>query len=202
MKNFTLIAAMFFGVLAFGQERQARVESMQGLDVFVMNKPVSSYKVVLRMKPLSLANLNIKSLATSGLIRESASDKMNQYVNQVLRQAEKDSIHVDAIIYSGGKGAVGIVYTEENNRGLASVKKVRGVDVYAFCTPLKSHDVLKTKRATSGFIVANATWGIVDSSIDKDMEKLVKRAKRSNNKLGTTGVMYNSGKKGESIVYI
>ena len=104
MKKVTLILAMFLGFVAFGQDKLAQVEKMSGLDVFVMNQPVAQYKIVVRMKPISLANLNLKTLVTGGIIRETASDKMNQYVNQVLRQADKEDVHVDAVIYSGGKG--------------------------------------------------------------------------------------------------
>ncbi len=201
MKKVTLILAMFLGFVAFGQDKLARVENMSDLDVFVMNQPVAQYKIVVRMKPISLANLNLKTIVTGGIIRETASDKMNQYVNQVLRQADKEDVHVDAVIYSGGKGAVGIEYISEADQGIAKVKAIQGIDVYAFCTPLEKFDVVYSKRATSGFWVANATYGIIDSSIDRDIIKLVKRIKRKDRKFATSATMYNAGKKGEGITY-
>eukprot|EP00658_Telonema_sp_P-2_P020560 TRINITY_DN18133_c0_g1_i1.p1 TRINITY_DN18133_c0_g1~~TRINITY_DN18133_c0_g1_i1.p1 ORF type:complete len:197 (+),score=15.79 TRINITY_DN18133_c0_g1_i1:143-733(+) len=140
--------------------------------VYVMNTPMAKYEIVVRMNTFSLANINVSTIATGGVIRETAADKVNKYVNQILRQAEKDSVHVDAIIYSGGKGAVGIAYTGEENRGMAEVKQMYGMDLYAFCEPVNSYDMVNSKRARSGSVVAGSTYGVIDSSIDEDIEKL------------------------------
>lgn len=199
------ILTLFIFVVSVGtliaQRNQARVENFQGLDVYVMNTPLAKYDVVVRMNSFSLANINVSTIATGGAIRETAADKLNKYVNQVLRQAEKDSVKVDAIIYSGGKGAVGIAYTDQENRGIAEVKQLYGMDVYAFCEPIKGYDMVNSKRARSGAMVAGSTYGVIDSSIDEDIEKLARRLKRKKKKYGTQGILYNIGNRGSGIVY-
>lgn len=200
MKNYLLFVSLFVSSFFFGQNKLARVENYSGLDVFVMNEPVADYKIVVRMKPLSLANLNVKTIVTGGIIRETVSDKMNQYVNQVLRQAEKENVEVDAIIYSGGKGAVGIQYTAKEDQGIARIKAINGMDVYVFCAPLVAYNVVKEKRAMSGYWVASASYGVFDSSMDRDIMKLVKRLNRRSGKTGINAAIYNGGRKGVGIV--
>ena len=203
MKKLILLSLSLLAItIAYSQGKQAQVDNVQGLDVFILNQPVAKYKVVVRMKTFSMANLNVGTIATQGADRESASEKVNKYVNQILRQAEKDSIEVDAMIYSGGKSAIGIVYTEDENQGVATVRQMYGLDIYAFCQPLTAYDYVQTKRAMSGYMGSSATYGVLDSSIEENVEKLAKRLKRKKKKHGTTGVLYNSGKKGGGIKYM
>ena len=202
MKKILTLSLFLFSVCMLNAQRnQARVENFQGLDVYVMNAPVAKYEIVVRMNSFSLANINVATIATGGVIRETAADKLNKYVNQVLRQAEKDSVKVDAIIYSGGKGAVGIAYTSDENRGIAEVKQLYGMDVYAFCEPIKAYNMVNSKRARSGAMVANSTYGVIDSSIDEDIEKLARRLKRKKKKYGTQAILYNIGNRGSGVVY-
>lgn len=202
MKKIITLSLFLVSVFALNAQRnQARVENFQGLDVYVMNAPLAKYDIVVRMNSFSLANINVSTIATGGTIRETAADKLNKYVNQILRQAEKDSVRVDAIIYSGGKGAVGIAYLDEENRGIAEVKQLYGMDVYAFCEPVKPYGTANSKRARSGAVVASQTYGVIDSSIDEDIEKLARRLKRKKKKYGTEGILYNVGNRGSGIVY-
>ncbi len=182
----------------------AKVSKMDGVEVYFMSEPLRKYSVVVESGGL-LGNASVKSLATGGMMTPTASDKANQLVKNAVKNATKDGKQIDAVIYSNAKSAVGVKFTEdanENNDGIGKVKKIAGVDVYAFSEPLAPYEMIsegKAKAHGGSF----ATGGILNSSIEDDLTKLVEKAKDdAGRQVGQlSAVIYNSGKTGIGIKY-
>ena len=182
----------------------AKVNKMNGIEVYFMSEPLRKYKVIVASDGI-LGNASVKSLATAGLMTPTPSDKANQLVRNAQKKAIKGGEEIDAVIYSSAKSAVGIKFTDapnDNTDGIGRVKKINGVDVYAFAEPLVSYEQLSENKAKvrgGAFL----TGGILNSSIEDDLSKLVDRAKEeSGSKVNElNAVIYSSGKTGIGIRY-
>lgn len=54
--------------------------------------------------------LKAKSYVTSGLVNNSIEENMAQYVKRVKKEAAEDKKVFEAVIYSGGKSAIGVKF--------------------------------------------------------------------------------------------
>jgi hypothetical protein len=182
--------------LSFAQDAKglAKVTKIQGIESYFLCEPLREYEVVFDEK----TGLKATSLITGGLVNESISEKANQFVKRVAKEAEKENIKIDAVIYSGGKKIVAIKFTEAasaKNKGIARVKKINGVNVYVLCEPSKDYEVVNKKGG--GLKMKSAlTAGLVNNSIEEDVEQLVNRVKKDADSDGKEidGVVYSSGK--------
>jgi len=176
----------------------AKVNKMSGVEVYFMSEPLRKYEVVVQSDAI-LGNASVKSLSSGGLSTPTIADKANRLVKNTVNTADKDGKKIDAIIYSSGKSVVGVKFTEApnaNTEGIGKVKKVNGLDVYVFAEPLVPYEELsegKAKAHGGAFM----TGGIVNSSIEDDITKLVDNTKDD----ATTAVIYTSGKTGMGVKY-
>jgi ribosomal protein L25 (general stress protein Ctc) len=83
----------------------ARVNKLEGLEVYVMNEPLQDYETIIDVN----TGLKAKSYMTGGLVNNSIEEDMAQYVRRTIREAEeakKDK--PEAVVYTGGKRAIGV----------------------------------------------------------------------------------------------
>ena len=189
--------------LAMAQNDDAlvRVQKVNGMEVYILNEPIRDYEVVSNQK----SGLKAESLLTGGLINEGISGKINQFVRRVVKDAQEGNYQVDAMLYTSGKDAIGIKFTEEataENKGIARAKRTNGLFSFILCEPINDYELKITKNG--GIKVASAlTAGLVNKSIEGDFEQMVNRitkeANRKNIKLD--GVIYTSGKNASGIVF-
>ena len=113
MKRILLsLIVLVISQVVFAQKNRAKVQKVNGVEVYVMNEPLREYEVVSEESDF-LSTVEWGSIATSGLINESASAKIGKMVKGIVKVARKKDIDFDAIIYSNGKTAVAIKFTEE-----------------------------------------------------------------------------------------
>ena len=179
----------------------AKVQKINGIDVYCMSTPLTAYTKVGLQGNLK-SKISIKTIASGS--RETVSEKMNKLVNETIKASEKEGFEIDAIIYNAGKNAMGIKYATESTPSipLAKVQKINNVLIYAFAEPENSnYTITSDKKAKSGGFTTMATAGIVNSSIDEDLKKMIERlgGKGKNNKIDA--VIYSSGKKGLGVKF-
>lgn len=178
-----------------------RVYTVMGVDAYILSEPLKEYKVVLDGRN----GIQWTSLFTAGLINESVNEKANQMAKGVTKTARKYGIEIDAVLYTGGKDIVGIKYTDENNlalKGLARPYKVNGVNVYVLGEPIKKYQVLETMRGGIK-MKSMITAGLLNNSIEKDIEGYVKRIQKKTRKIGgVDAVIYSSGKSATGVKWL
>lgn len=193
-KNLIFTACLFVTSMLSAQGIDTmRVYSVMGVDAYILSEPLREYKVVLDGRN----GIQWTSLLTAGLINESVSEKANQMAKGVTKTARKYGIEIDAVLYTGGKDIVGIKYTDEKNPatdGLARPYKVNGVNVYVLGEPIRKYQVMETMKG--GLKMKSLmTAGLLNNSIEKDIEGFVKRIQKKTRKIGgTDAVIYSSGK--------
>ncbi|WP_196891576.1 hypothetical protein [Aureivirga marina] len=197
MKKILLTLVLMLNIcFAFAQSHIGKAKVVNGLEVYVFMEPLRSYETVLTSDITS--NINAKSLISSGLSNEKPDEKMSQYINNIKRQASKQGAEIDAVIYSEGKSAIGIKFTEDKtdeNYRLGELQKVDNLAVYFFSEPIKEYEELKTIKAGSGSMASLGTAGIVNSSIKEDIIDFVRKAKRKTRKNKADFIIYSGGKR-------
>lgn len=83
-----------------------KVQKMNGLEIYVLGEPLRAYDVVNKKG----GGLKIKSGLTGGLVNNSIEEDIEQMVNRIQKDAEKDKKTIDAVIYSTGKSAIGVKF--------------------------------------------------------------------------------------------
>lgn len=197
-----LLATIFLFVLTINTVAQeySRVRAINGVDAYILSEPVRDYKVV------SGTGKGIQwgSFITGGLINESISTKLSKYVKSIVKQLKKDNITIDGVIYSDGKNVSAIQYldekTEENNKK-AMVYKIYGMPFYVLSEPLKEYKLVK--EVGGGIKWKSAfTGGLLNNSIEQDLERFAKKLRKSFRKGKIDAVIYRQGKKAEAIKFI
>lgn len=195
MKVLKLIICLCLAVSLNAQEgkKVIDVNKIQGVDAYFLSEPLQDYEVVLD----SRNGLQWTSLLTGGLLNESVSAKANQLTKKVLKIAEEQNVKIDAVLYTGGKKIVGIVYKSSDNtktKGLGKVNKINGVEVYVLGEPERDYQVVA--NAKGGVKMKSLlTAGIINNSIDEDIDKMIKKLnKKANKKGGMDAIIYQTGK--------
>ena len=187
---------------SFSQDQKglARVNRIDGVDVYFMNEPLNDYEVVFDVS----TGLKATSLITGGLINEGVSEKAAQYVKKAIKEAKKDNHEFDAIIYSSGKKVIAVKFKDPKPefKLMARVQKIEGVEIYLLSEPAAEYEVLNSKKG--GFKMKSAiTGGLVNNSIEEDVaqfvKKLVKDAADDNEKID--GILYGAGKSAAGIKF-
>ena len=184
-------------VLGIDESRaNAYVNSIIGVDIYCLSKPVLAYKEVILAGNVK-SQLSLKSIATGGVVRDDVGSKMDKIVNAAL----KENSSIDGIIYTSGKKAIAIKYvqTASSSEKKAVVNKLNGVEVYAFCEPIKKYDVISEAKAKSGGFTSVGSYGLINSSIADDLQKMVERL---NKKKNIDAIIYSIGKKGVGVIFI
>lgn len=188
------------------QSDLARVKKMNGIEVYVMAEPLIDYEVAFDLGGLTdlKSNIKAKSLLTGGLVTENVSDKLNQLVNRANEKASKNHHEIDAVIYSNAKTAVAVRFTTEGTpetQGISRVSKLKGKRVFVYSEPLLDYDVINEKKGKAQKGTSLVTAGLVNSSIEEDIQKLVDKLTKDATKKGhrIDGIIYSSGKSGIGI---
>lgn len=176
----------------------ARVNKIDGVEVYFMNEPLNSYDVVFDVG----TGLKATSLLTGGMVNEGVSDKASQFVRKAIKEAKEDKHEFDAIIYSSGKKIVAVKFKNPDPKfkSLARAQKVEGLEVYILSEPLKDYEVLNSKKGGIK-MKSYLTGGLVNNSIEEDVaqfvNKLLKDSKKDNEKID--GIVYGAGKSASGI---
>ncbi|MFM8912451.1 MAG: hypothetical protein ACKOE6_05945 [Flammeovirgaceae bacterium] len=193
MRIVKTIAVVLLGSTLSVQAQQpllARVAKVQGKEVYILNQPLRQYETVAVIK----TNPKIISLLTRGIVNETIADKANQFVRKSARKVRKSKTSFDAIVYSGGKTARAIRFTEEatlQNSGIASVTKIWGVESYILAEPLKPYSV--EDAAYGGIkLIPFLTYGIINNSIEKDVMTFAKKVKKEREEIQS--MVYSTGR--------
>jgi hypothetical protein len=88
-------------------DRKAEVQKMSGIPLYIMADPYEDYKVVSDEG----GGIKWKSLVTAGLINNSIEEDISKYVGKFEKKYRNGKI--DAILYNGGKEAMGIKFQTE-----------------------------------------------------------------------------------------
>ena len=190
MKNFIIIF-LFFSIQAFAQKNKglARVQRLDGVEVYILSEPLREYETVTSVT----TGVKAESILTGGLINESISDKVLQFI----RRANKQGATFDAVMYSGGKNIVTIRFTDtstKTNKGIGRVRKLENVDVYVLAEPISDYETI----ISSGTSLSNVKWkslltgGIVNNSIEEDLSGMIKNMR--GNGVNMDGIIYSAGK--------
>jgi hypothetical protein len=198
MKRRSILLLALFLVFSFGftakdEEGLARVHKVQGIEVYILSEPVRDYEVISDVS----TGLSTTSAVTGGLVNESISDKISNFV----RKAMKQNSRIDAVVYSSGKRIVGIRFTDTpkpDTKGIARVKKINGMDAFVLAEPLQDYEVLSSKSGGIKWKSA-ITGGLINNSIEEDLDRMAK-------KVGSTGtavdgLIYSSGKTASGFRY-
>jgi len=198
----TTFILIFSFHLSFSQTQKglARVNRIDGVDVFFMNEPLNDYEVVFDIS----TGLKATSLLTGGLVNEGVSEKAAQFVRRAIKEAKENKYEFDAIIYSSGKKVIAVKYKnpKTENHLVARVQKIEGIEIYILCEPAMEYEVFNSKKG--GIKLKSAlTGGLVNNSIEEDVaefvSKLVKDAAEDNQKI--EGILYGAGKSAAGIFF-
>ncbi|RAK00423.1 hypothetical protein LX87_02125 [Larkinella arboricola] len=193
-QKFAGLFCAFLSVTSVLAQNPARVEKIQGVETYIMCEPLQAYETVFEVATGAKA----ASLLTGGVVNEGVSDKVSQFVRRATKDAKSKNQEFDAVVISGSKTAIAIKYKDNASRdkGLAKVRKIDGLAVYVMNEPVKDY---KTVVDASGGVKAKSyfTSGLVNNSIEEDMEQFVRRVKKEAEeaKKPIDAVVYSSGKR-------
>ncbi|MCY7349521.1 MAG: hypothetical protein LH606_02475 [Cytophagaceae bacterium] len=100
----TAVAIKFKDAATEKNRSIGRVKKLNGLDVYVMNEPLSQYETVLDTR----GGAKAKSYLTGGMVNNSIEEDMAQFVKRIIKEAEEEKKTIDAVVYSGGKSAIAV----------------------------------------------------------------------------------------------
>jgi len=183
MRNMKTTAMLALGLLAgvlslTAQEHEelARIQTLDGKQIFILNEPLRPYEIVGSVK----TGLKFSSLLTRGLLNENVNDKTAQFAVKAMSKFSKEGMPYDGILYVNGKTVQAIRFTEEATPatdGLAQINKVNGIGLFVLADPVRSYDVEASVTGGLNFIPF-LTHGLINPSIEKDMTRFAKRASK------------------------
>lgn len=168
----------------------AKVGKMNGVETYIMCEPLREYESVVDVN----TGIKAESVLTGGLVNKSISGRVEQFINRV----KKENANIDAIIYTSGKRIIGVKFKDagtEKTIGIAKVVKIKGNPVFVMCEPISSYEVLKTKGGGIKWKSA-FTAGLVNNSIEEDVEKIVDKLDGVKN---VQGFLFDGTKEGQAI---
>lgn len=195
-KLFTLLVSVSLLICGFRVEDEkglARVNKVQGVEVYVLSEPLRDYEVISDVG----TGLSTTSAVTGGLVNESIADKISNFV----RKAMKQNSRIDAVVYSSGKRIVGIRFKDTptaSTKGIARVKKINGMDAYVLAEPLQDYEVLTSKGGGIKWKSA-ITGGLINNSIEEDLERMSKKVAGTGTSVDA--IIYSSGKTASGLRY-
>jgi hypothetical protein len=175
------------------EEGLARVNKLQGIEIYMLSEPVRDYEVISDVS----TGINTTSAMTGGIVNESIADKASNFV----RKAMKQNSRIDAVVYSSGKRIVGIRFTDSPSpatKGIGRVKKINGYDTYVLAEPLQDYEVLTSKGGGIKW-KSYITGGLINNSIEEDIERMVKKIQ--GNGTSIDGIIYSAGKTASGFRY-
>ncbi len=195
MNKILLVLAMtasFFVSDAPKEDYFAKVRKVNGVEVYIMAEPLRKYETVVDVATGAKA----ESLLTGGLVNKSISGRIEQFI----KRAKKENENFDAIIYSAGKSITSVRFTESGNSktiGIAKVNIMRGMPIFVMSEPIKDYEVLRSEGGGIKWKSA-LTAGIVNNSIEEDIEKIVNKLDGVKN---VQGFYLDGSKEGQAIKF-
>lgn len=198
MKKFSTFLLALSLLISLGftkgeEEGLARVNKLQGIEIYMLSEPVRDYEVISDVS----TGINTTSAMTGGMVNESIADKASNFV----RKAMKQNSRIDAVVYSSGKRVVGIRFTDNpspSTKGIGRVKKINGFDTYVLAEPLQDYEVLTSKGGGIKW-KSYITGGLINNSIEEDIERMVKKIQ--GNGTSIDGIIYSAGKTASGFRY-
>jgi regulator of extracellular matrix RemA (YlzA/DUF370 family) len=100
------IAVKFTDTATVESKGLARVNKIEGVEVYVMSEPLTDYSITVDVS----TGLKAKSYMTGGLVNNSVEEDVAQYVRRALAEAKDTKQIIDAVVYSGGKRSIGVTF--------------------------------------------------------------------------------------------
>jgi hypothetical protein len=180
--------ALTLGASAPQKDKHAlcRVQKVNGIEVYILCEPVSDYEVISNTK----GGVKITSLLTGGIVNESISERVAQFV----KKAQEGYPKLDGIIYTAGKEVGAFKWTQKpsaGQKGLAMAQKIDGHFVFVMAEPEMPYESIGQVSGGTKW-KSLATAGIVNNSVEEDMSKYLKRALKE--KPSLDAIVYNNGR--------
>ena len=196
MKKVLLGLTLVLGINCFSQQK-SKVQKVNGIEVYLLAEPVREYKVL----KTSGKGIQWGSLLTYGLVNESISDKVTNYIKKLAKHYKDRNIEFDAVMYSHGKQMTAIKFselkTEENDR-IATVHEIEGIPVYVMSTPISDYKYIKTIKGGIKWKSA-LTAGLLNNSIEEDLLKFKNKMNVDSKKKQMSAIIYERGKSVDEI---
>jgi len=196
MKKLSVIFILFCSITLLNAQTEdktlARVKKVNGVEAYVMCEPLRDYDVIVDVN----TGVKAESVLTGGIVNKSISGRISQFINR----AAKENANIDAVVYASGKRIVGIKFKDEGTvetKGIGRVSKMKGMPVFVMCEPLIEYTVLKSKGGGIKWKSA-MTGGIVNNSIEEDVEKIVNKLDGVRN---VQAFLFDGTKEGEAIMF-
>ena len=199
MKRMIMVVALVATVTflkAQDDTQLAKVDVLDGKQVFILNEPLQDYEIVGSVK----TGVKFGSLLTRGILNENVNDKTTQFVRRTFKKLAKEEIEFDGILYKDGKFVNAIRFTEEansENERLAEISYINETGIFIMAEPVQEYEVKSVVRNRLN-IVPFLTYGIVNPSIEKDAKRFVKAA---NKKQEAQFISYSAGRKASIISF-
>ncbi len=192
MKKLLLIItiAIFASHTAYAQEVLAKVNTIDGKEIYILNEPVKRYEVVEEVR----TGLKIASVLTRGLYNEDILDKVAQFSRRAERKLSKEDKEFDALLYQNGRRAQAIRFMEKKSDqkdGVARVIEFKGVYTFILASPMQEYHVQESIRGTIKLLPL-FTNGFLNYSIANDIGSYVRKANRKSEDV--YAVKYDTGR--------
>lgn len=200
MRKITLLFAFIFSMNFYAQDVPlAKVNKVNGVEVYVLSEPLRDYEVVFGGDN----KIQWGSFVTAGIVNSSIETRMSKFVKAVQEKSEEEGKEFDAVIYTDGKNVSAIKFTEEKtdeNERMAEVQKMEGIPLYIMSEPNTSYTV-EVDRGGGIKWKSLVTAGLINNSIEQDVEQIVKKLDRKHRKGKIDAIMYADGKQGDGIKF-
>jgi hypothetical protein len=186
-----LLLCTVFTSFAQDDKSLARVRKVNGVEAYILCEPLRAYDVVVDAG----TGLKAESLLTGGLVNKSISGKVEQFVRNIMKKNAK----IDAVIYSTGKRMVGVVFKDEGDKstaGMGRVSKVMGYPVFVMSEPMTEYNVASNRNGGIKW-KSLVTGGLVNNSIEEDIEALVKKMQNRS----ADAMLFDGSKDGMTIMF-
>jgi hypothetical protein len=188
------VVAMMLALTTFAQNQDqllARVRRVDGVEAYILCEPVRDYTTLVDAG----TGLKAESLLTGGIVNKSIAERVEQFIRKITKQ----NARVDAVIYSAGKRIVGVQFTDQatpQTKEIGRVSKVNGYPVFVMCEPLTNYSVINS-RGPSIKWKSLFTAGIVNNSIEDDVEQMVKKLQSR----AADAMLFDGGKGASAIMF-
>ena len=175
------------------------MRKVNGIEAYILSEPLREYKVVMGKEKSNQWG----SFLTDGLINSSIESRVSKYIKGVQEKSEEEGIEFDAVIYTDGKNISSIKFTEEKtdeNERMAKVQKMDGIPLFILSEPVLDYSV-EVDRGGGIKWKSLVTGGLMNNSIDEDIEQFVKALDRKFKKDKIDAIMYVDGKQADGIKF-
>jgi len=200
MRRITLLIALLTVTNFYAQNKNlAKVQKVNGIEAYIMSEPLRDYEVVMGGDN----KIQWGSFFTGGIINASIEGRISKFVKALQEKSEEEGIKFDAVVYTDGKNVSAIKFTEEKtdeNERMAEVQKMEGIPLFILSEPVLDYTV-EVDRGGGIKWKSLVTAGLMNNSIEQDVEQFVKAldGKFKRNKIDA--IMYADGKEADGIKF-